>query len=193
MARRSRRAPEQPAAAASGSRDRPRTRPARRREEGLLERYRTLIITGLGVTGLLIVGVFIFQGGARAAYECASLLTPAPAETVTPRPPTPSPELTPSPEPTQTPGSAQTPAAGTPDPDATPSPEPTQTPEPTPEPEPTPRLGFPTADMGRRHVRDPGQTLRYSFCPPTSGDHFAITGRGVTVSAGAGVSSDAHS
>lgn len=32
--------------------------------------------------------------------------------------------------------------------------------------------------MGRTHITDPGQNLRYGFCPPTSGMHYFITGLG---------------
>jgi hypothetical protein len=37
-------------------------------------------------------------------------------------------------------------------------------------------LGFTTPILGRRHVTDP--VIEYAFCPPTSGDHYNISGRG---------------
>jgi hypothetical protein len=134
-----------------------RTRPSRRtQEKSFFERYSSLLVVGLGVVGLVIIAFFMFQAGARAAYECDTLLTPGPVETVTPRP---TPLDTPTPEVTPEPGV-------TPDPGATP------TPEPTPVAEPTPRLGFTTTILGAQHVPHPS-TIRYGFCPPTSGDHFS--------------------
>jgi hypothetical protein len=32
--------------------------------------------------------------------------------------------------------------------------------------------------MGRTHITNPGQSLTYGFCPPTSGEHYNITGQG---------------
>jgi hypothetical protein len=140
---------------------RPERRPAP--QQGLLERYSSLLIVGVGVVGVLIIGFFLFQGSTRAAYDCVSLLTPGPVESFTPRPATPTPDVTPSPSPATSP-------------DASPDASPTS--EPAPAPEPTPRLGFTTSVLGRDHIRDPGQTIRYGFCPPTSGDHFNIGGVG---------------
>ncbi len=38
------------------------------------------------------------------------------------------------------------------------------------------RTGFATSDLGRGHQPN-GSTLRYGFCPPTSGEHWSIPGR----------------
>lgn len=43
-------------------------------------------------------------------------------------------------------------------------------------PTPTPRVGFSTIDMGVSHVTA-NSTIRYAFCPPTSGAHWEIPGR----------------
>jgi hypothetical protein len=40
----------------------------------------------------------------------------------------------------------------------------------------TPQLGFATTDLGRGHVAT-GTTVRFAFCPPTSGDHWSAAGR----------------
>jgi hypothetical protein len=175
-----------------------RARPARKSGEGgLLARYNSLLVIGLAVAGVLVIGFFMFQAGARAGYECETLLTPGPEESVTPRPSpaaSPSPGESPSPDaspaaspdasPAASPGAS--PAPGTsPSPGASPaaspgaSPAPGTSPSPgaSPAPDPTPRLGFTTSDLGRQHLRDPGQPLRYGFCPPTSGDHWAIANR----------------
>ena len=47
---------------------------------------------------------------------------------------------------------------------------------PAAEPAPTPQVGFVTSDLGRDHVPN-GSTVRYAFCPPTSGDHWNVAGR----------------
>lgn len=41
-------------------------------------------------------------------------------------------------------------------------------------PQPTARLGFTTTDLSTNHV-PVGQSIRYAFCPPTSGDHYNDT------------------
>lgn len=43
-------------------------------------------------------------------------------------------------------------------------------------PTPTQRVGFSTIDMGVSHVTA-NSTVRYAFCPPTSGSHWEIPGR----------------
>jgi hypothetical protein len=50
-------------------------------------------------------------------------------------------------------------------------------PEVTPPPEPgaTPRLGYVQQQMGRTHVQ-PGDFVRYPFCPPASGNHINLAG-----------------
>jgi len=45
-------------------------------------------------------------------------------------------------------------------------------------PAPTLRLGFTTQVLGRNHILNAGQTIEYGFCPPTSGDHYNISGVG---------------
>ena len=171
---------------------RPSTRTTRRpraarasRRQSLLERYSGLLVVGLGVAGMLIIVLFLFQGGARGAYECESFLTPGPEETVSPRPVSPSPITSPSPSPAESPSPDASPDASpgtspdaSPDaspgatPEATPSPEPSPTASPSPLPDPTPRLGFTTTNLGAEHVRDPGETISYGFCPPSSGPHW---------------------
>ena len=139
------------------------------REPSMFERYRTLLVSGAAVVGLLIVGWLLFQGSASAAYTCDSLLTPGPVESVTPRPATP----TPSPTPSVTPPQAASPGGS---PDASPSASPSASP--TAQPEPTPRVGFTTTLLGRDHVRDPNQAISYGFCPPNSGEHINASNRG---------------
>jgi hypothetical protein len=41
----------------------------------------------------------------------------------------------------------------------------------------TATLGSPQDDMGRQHVQ-PGQFVRYAYCPPASGSHINATGEG---------------
>ena len=41
----------------------------------------------------------------------------------------------------------------------------------------TPRAGYLEPDMGRSHIR-PGDSARYTYCPPASGDHYAASGLG---------------
>lgn len=151
------------------------TRPRRTAQPGLVERYRTLIVAGAAVVGLLMVVLLFFQSSAKAGYSCDSLLTPGPSESLTPRPPTPSPSPTPTPTPvpsvTPTPGVTAS-AAPSVSPAASPSASPTVAPD------PTPRLGFTTNILGRTHVRDLNTVIKYAFCPPTSGDHFNVTNRG---------------
>ena len=149
-------------------------RPRRAARPGVFEQYRTLIYGGAAVIGLLIVGWLFFQSSAQAGYTCDSQLTPGPSESLTPRPPTPSPS--PSPSPTPVPSITATPS-GAPSPAASPSAAPSPTPSATAVAEPTPRLGFTTAILGRNHVRD-NTVIEYAFCPPTSGNHYAATGRG---------------
>jgi hypothetical protein len=43
-------------------------------------------------------------------------------------------------------------------------------------PQPTQRIGFPTQDLGRSHV-SMQTSVQYAFCPPTSGEHFNVTGQ----------------
>jgi hypothetical protein len=52
------------------------------------------------------------------------------------------------------------------------------TPSATPVPAPTNRLGFEVPLQGKNHVRDPNTPIKYVLCPPTSGDHFNVSGRG---------------
>jgi hypothetical protein len=33
------------------------------------------------------------------------------------------------------------------------------------------------SDLGAFHIADPGRTIRYDYCPPGSGDHYAIPGQ----------------
>lgn len=183
-----------------------RARPRRARQESIFERYRTLIITGAAAAGVLIIGFLFFQGSTRAAYECATIMTPGPVESVTPRPSflvTPSPTASPaspaSPAPSvgvspaaspgaspgtspvsspaATPGASPATSPGA-SPEISPSAEPSPSASPSPAPDPTARLGFTTTIPGREHVRDPNQTIRYGYCPPTSGDHINAVGRG---------------
>lgn len=151
---------DRPDTSRPGGRSTRRSRPVRTvRERSLLERYSGVLVMGLGVLGVLVIVFFLFQGGARGAYQCETLLTPGPVESVPPAQP--DPIGSPSPAP-----------AGSPSPDGSPAASP------GPAPDPTPRLGFTTADLGRGHVRDPGQIIDFGFCPPTSGDHWSIQGVG---------------
>jgi hypothetical protein len=152
---------------------RPRRRTVQRSERGALDRYRTPLIAGVAVIGLLIIGFVFFQGATQAAYECRTLLTPGPVETPrTPRPatPSPSPALSPTSSPATSP---QASPGGSPDasPAGSPTAEPSPAPSPSPAPDPTARLGFPTGELGRQHAPT-GQPLTYAYCPPASGSHY---------------------
>jgi hypothetical protein len=143
----------------------------RTREQTFFEKYRSWIVGGVFLAGVLLIGFVFFQGANTKAYTCAVQLTPGPVESLTPRPsvaatPTPAPTATPEPSP-----------GATPAPGATATPAPSPTPEPTPVPEPTNRLGFTTDILGRTHVQT-GSTVNYAFCPPTSGNHYIAQGRG---------------
>ena len=149
----------------------------------MFERYRSLIFGGAAVFGVVILAWLFLQGGARAGYECSSLLTPGPTESITPGLPTPTPSPTPSATPTPSitavpSGSAGPTAAPTAAPTASPTAAPSATPTATVVPEPTPRLGFSTGLLGRNDVRDLNTVIKYAFCPPTSGDHYFATNRG---------------
>jgi hypothetical protein len=148
---------------------------------------------GTAVLGVLAIGFLLFQSAVRGGWECETLLTPGPAESVTPRPATPSPTLAPPLSPAATGSPAGSPAsspvsspASSPvsSPATSPvgspasSPQASPTSQPTAEPEPTARLGFTTSNLGRTHILDPGHVLNFGFCPPTSGEHFNITGQG---------------
>jgi Protein of unknown function (DUF3105) len=136
-------------------------------QQSPIARYRTLIIGGVAVVGLLLVGwIFFFSGSVSAAYSCDSLLTPGPVETAPPAA-----AATPSP----TAGASDAAAS----PDAVASPDSVASPDAsaTPQPEPTARLGFSTTVLGRGHVLT-SQRIEYGFCPPTSGEHYNVTGRG---------------
>ena len=181
MAKRSRRPVrgEQPASSTVESRATRVARSRRARQPSPLERYRTVIFTAIAAAGVLLIGWMFFQGSASAAYTCDSLLTPGPVESVTPRPATPTPSASPTASPTQ--AATGSPAAS---PGASPTEAPTASPaasptaSPSPQPEATARLGFTTSILGRDHVRDPNQTIKYGFCPPNSGEHINATNRG---------------
>lgn len=200
MAKRSRgRVTREPATPATSSQRAQRTRTPRRTtrrpaQQPFFERYRSLIIGGIALVGVLIIGFLFFQGATGSAYACRTLLTPGPSEPVpTPRPATPTPSLTASPSAGTSPTAAASPTDGTSpsptsgeSPSASPSasespsaaPSPTAEPSPsasaTPAPSPTARLGFTTTDLGQFHVVDPGATITYDYCPPASGEHYNI-------------------
>ncbi len=163
------------ASASSGQRARsPRPRRASA-QPSVFERYRTIIFGGAALLGILIIAWLFLNGAAKAGYTCDSELTPGPSESLTPGLPT----ATPSPSPSATPTPAITAApSGSAGPTATPTVAPSPTAAPTPVPEPTPRLGFTTGLLGRNHIRDLGTVINYAFCPPTSGDHYNVTGKG---------------
>ena len=158
------------------------TRPRSRRvQQSFFEKYRTVIIGGAAVVGILIVGYVFFQGASTAAYSCGVppaqtpvLMTPGPVESLTPAPPTLTPTATPASTPAPTTSGTAAPttdpaASGTPGASASPAASPTA--EPTPVPEPTPRLGFTNEILGRNHVPY-GTSINYAFCPPSSGSHY---------------------
>jgi hypothetical protein len=138
---------------------------------------------------VLIIGFLFFQSSGGSAYACESQLTPGPVESVTPRPATPTPALTASPEPSVEPSataaapgspdaSGSPVASGSPAPSASAAPSASPAPSVTPEPEPTARLGFTTSILGANHILNPNEPIEYGFCPPTSGDHYNVAGRG---------------
>ncbi|HET7676646.1 MAG TPA: DUF3105 domain-containing protein [Candidatus Limnocylindrales bacterium] len=166
-----------------------RTRSVRRYDErGIFDRYRTFLVGGFAVAGVALIGLFVFGAGS-GAYACESRLTPGPVEPVpTPTPfvptipptPTPSPSPTPSPtaRPAVTPAPSPSPSpTASPAATATPAGSPSPSPSPSPVPSPTQRLGFVTRDMGKDHVGS-SDRLRYAYCPPASGPHFARSGVG---------------
>ena len=156
------------------------------RQQTVFERYRSWIIGGAVVLGILIIGFVFFQGANTKAYVCTTLLTPGPVESLTPAPsvlatPTSTPEPTATPAPTgtsapSTAGASVSPGASS-TPGASASPAASPSAEPTPTPQPTNRLGFTTEILGRTHVQT-GSTITYGFCPPTSGNHYIATARG---------------
>ena len=173
--------PEQTPADVTTSRVRA-NRPARARRaeapESALTRYRTLIFGGVVVLVVVVLGYVLFgqssvpQGTYAAVgpqYACDTLLTPGPVESVTPTP-----VVTPSPSPSSPAPSLPDASAASASPDASASPVASS----TPIPPPTPRLGFTTTVLGRGHVLNPNDTIEYGFCPPTSGNHYNVPGRG---------------
>lgn len=143
--------------------------------QGILERYRSVLLIGFTALGIGIVMLFFFASASGGDYKCLSLLTPGPTEPIpTPRLDTPSP----SPSATVEPSASPTDAASSPGATsaASPTPSTAPTPSPSPEPQPTQRLGFPTKDLGAKH-EDIRTTISYGFCPPTSGNHFFVTGQ----------------
>jgi hypothetical protein len=176
------------------------------RQQSFYEKNRTAIITGAAIIGVLIVGYVFFQGVTTSAYTCSSELTPGPVESVTPRPSilvTPSAAPTASAaasadasavaspaassgtspaasSPASPAASAQTSPAASSAASASPAASPAASPSPSasasPEPEPTARLGFTTTILGQTHVSV--GTINYGYCPPTSGNHYNIAGRG---------------
>ncbi len=167
-----------PTAAASGRTGR-RTRARHTSEPSFFDRYRTALVGGIAVVGVLIIGLFMMQGSAHAAYICDTQLTPAPAETLNPTPTalaTPTPSPSPSPSPSVSASASESPSASasvaaSPTAEASPTEQPSPTASPSPTPQPTPRLGFTTTVLGRTHVAT-GSTIEYGFCPPDSGNHY---------------------
>ena len=96
-------------------------------QRSFFDRYRSLIVGGGIVAGLLLFGAFVFLGSTGTTYACGSQVDP-----VSPAPVTP-------------------PA--------------------------TPQLGQVIPDMGRSHIT-PGTKAEYLYCPPASGPHYNIAGRG---------------
>jgi hypothetical protein len=154
---------------ASTRRSARRTAPAAEstRTGSVLERYRGVLLAAAAAVVIGLVAIFVLQPSGPA-YACDSLLTPGPtdpppAAAATPAVTGASPASIPPPPP----------VGGVPRP-ASPAPGDTGTvagPSPSPQPEPTPRLGFATRDLGRGHV-SPNESIRYAFCPPTSGTHW---------------------
>lgn len=137
------------------------------------ERYRVFIIGGAAVV-VVLLGLLFFTRSSTQAYECATFLTPPPAEapesggapTTTDAPaPSSAPAATTAPAPSAAPGSPTTGAAPSPAASAAPSASPAA----------TPRLGFQTSDLGKTHVVQ-GSTVRYAYCPPASGNHYNLGG-----------------
>jgi hypothetical protein len=155
------------------------------------------IIAGIGVLIVLIVGYYFLAGNngpqrtfaaVGASYQCDTLLTPGPSDTlppplpsITPAPATPSPAAAPasaSPAASAAPGGSAAPSASAapstsaaPAQSAAPSEAASPSAATTPAPSPTLRLGFTTQVLGRNHVAT-GSTVDYGFCPPDSGNHY---------------------
>lgn len=133
-----------------------RSRHASSRQRTFVDRFGGMILFGFAALGLLAVGALFLQSSTQTAYACDTLLTPGPTDPI--------PTATPAPPPSPTP-----------DPSATPGPSPAPTP--APEPAPTQRLGFVVSDLGRDHVRDNAEPVRYPYCPPGSGTHWSVAGK----------------
>lgn len=132
-----------------------RSRRVTQTQRGFLDRFGGILLLAFTVAGVVILlGVFVVSSTSKT-YACGSLLTPGPVESA------------------PAPGSSTSTA-----PPDTNSPQPSVTagPTPTPEPGPTQRVGFPVDDLGRSHVRDTNQVIDYAYCPPASGNHWAIAG-----------------
>jgi hypothetical protein len=129
-------------------------------QRSFLDRFGGILLLAFTVAGVLILlSVFVVSSTSKT-YACTSLLTPGPVESA--------PSATASPATTATADPGSPPASLAPDASATP--------EPTPAPAPTQRVGFPVDDLGRSHVRDTNQVIDYAYCPPASGNHWAIAG-----------------
>lgn len=103
-------------------------RPQRRTyQRSFFERYRSLIVGGGILGGLLLFGAFVFLGSTGTAYACEQQIDPVAVA--------------------------------------------------SPGPSGTPQLGQVIPDMGIVHV-NPGTQARYTSCPPASGAHYNIAGRG---------------
>jgi hypothetical protein len=168
-----------------------------------IERYRGVLLAVAAAAVIGLVAIFVLQP-TGPAYACDSLLSPPPDDAQAagaPQAPggSPSADGTPTAAADATPQAPRVPpppplggasgAGASPEPGASPAPLASPSPAPSPSPEPTPRLGFATRDLGRGHV-PANTTVRYAFCPPTSGTHWnaavrrALYGPGDTLAPG---------
>ena len=138
--------------ARAGRRERLRARP----KPSFWARNRVTILTVAVVAAAVLAIGFVFLQSTQKVYACSVITPPA------------SPPLaassTPAPSPTATTAPSAKASAGA-SPSASPSPSPS----------PTPVLGQPESDMGFGHIAV-GTVQRYTFCPPASGPHNAVTG-----------------
>ncbi len=137
-----------------------RSRRVTQTQRSFLDRFGGILLLAFTVAGVLILlSVFVVSSTSKT-YACDSLLTPGPVES--------------APSASASPAATATPDPNSPRPSLAPGAS--ATPEPTPEPAATPHVGFPVDDLGRSHVRDTNQVIKYAYCPPASGNHWAIAG-----------------
>jgi hypothetical protein len=131
---------------------RERSRPTYR-QQSFFARHRSRLLTA-GVVAVIVLGVGFFVAGTlQKTYACSIISTPAPAS---PAASASTPVASPS-----TSASASGSAAASPSITLAPN-----------------QLGQSQPDMGNQHVTPNQVPIRYTYCPPASGNHYNIANRG---------------